>query len=579
VSGPLGLPFDEVWLIDFEYVAPDGEQPDPVCMVAKELGTGRLVRLWADQLGPTPPFRTDAGVLFVAYMAAAEWSCFLQLGWPIPERCLDLYVEFLAETNGVGSPSGSGLLGALVHHGIPGITKGEKDAWRERIIAGFPFTATEAAGILDYCQSDVDVLGPLLEHMLVGIRARPSGLGRALLRGRYMAAIARMEAVGVPVDLPVLEEIRAHWSDIKLGLIADVDVDFGVYDGGTFRQWKFKDYLDRRGIPWPRLEGGGLALDGDTFRDMSKTYPELLGLQQLRTSLGELRLESLAVGADGRNRVSLMPFRARTGRNQPSNSRFVFGPAKWIRGLITPPPGLALAYLDFSSQEVHIGARLSGDPAMCAAVDSGDPYLAFALAAGLAPPGATKQTHRDVRDVCKTVVLGTGYGMRAQTLSYRVGRHVVEARDILRRLEQTWPTYFAWCAANQARAQLSLGMETVFGWPLRVPETASANSLLNFPMQANGAEMLRLACCLATESGIEVCAPVHDALLIQAPVESIDEAVAMTSRCMREAASAVLDGPSVPVGIDQILLPGERFSDDRGVDMWRRVCRLSGVAA
>jgi hypothetical protein len=36
------------------------------------------------------------------------------------------------------------------------------------------------------------------------------------------------------------------------------------------------------------------------------------------------------------------------------------------------------------------------------------------------------------------------------------------------------------------------------------------------PCGANGAEMLRLACCLATERGIEVCAPVHDAILCPA---------------------------------------------------------------
>jgi DNA polymerase-1 len=36
-------------------------------------------------------------------------------------------------------------------------------------------------------------------------------------------------------------------------------------------------------------------------------------------------------------------------------------------------------------------------------------------------------------------------------------------------------------------------------------------------MQANGAEMLRMACCLGTEQGIEICAPVHDAVLICAP--------------------------------------------------------------
>jgi hypothetical protein len=45
-------------------------------------------------------------------------------------------------------------------------------------------------------------------------------------------------------------------------------------------------------------------------------------------------------------------------------------------------------------------------------------------------------------------------------------------------------------------------------------------------MQANGAEMLRLACCLATERGIEVCAPVHDAILICAPLDRLDDDVA-----------------------------------------------------
>src|SRR3954464_13305113 len=57
-----------------------------------------------------------------------------------------------------------------------------------------------------------------------------------------------------------------------------------------------------------------------------------------------------------------------------------------------------------------------------------------------------------------------------------------------------------------------------FGWPLHVGAAFNPRSLANFPMQANGAEMLRLACCLATERGIRVCAPVHDALLIEAPL-------------------------------------------------------------
>ena len=54
----------------------------------------------------------------------------------------------------------------------------------------------------------------------------------------------------------------------------------------------------------------------------------------------------LAVGAEGRNRTLLSPFGARTGRNTPSNTKFIFGPAVWLRGLIRPDPGKALAYID-----------------------------------------------------------------------------------------------------------------------------------------------------------------------------------------------------------------------------------------
>ena len=110
----------------------------------------------------------------------------------------------------------------------------------------------------------------------------------------------------------------------------------------------------------------------------------------------------------------LSPFGASSGRNTPSNSRFVFGPATWIRGLIRPERDRALAYVDWSSQEVWIAAKLSGDQALLDAVTSGDPYLAFAKMAGLAPQDATKQSHTPIRNVCKTVVLGTNYGMGAR---------------------------------------------------------------------------------------------------------------------------------------------------------------------
>ena len=76
----------------------------------------------------------------------------------------------------------------------------------------------ERAAILDYCESDVAALARLLPAMLPNI-----DLPRALLRGRYMAAAARMERNGVPIDTDTLELLRQHWSDIQDQLIADID--------------------------------------------------------------------------------------------------------------------------------------------------------------------------------------------------------------------------------------------------------------------------------------------------------------------------------------------------------------------
>jgi DNA polymerase I-like protein with 3'-5' exonuclease and polymerase domains len=97
---------------------------------------------------------------------------------------------------------------------------------------------------------------------------------------------------------------------------------------------------------------------------------------------------------------------------------------------------------------------------------------------------------------------------------------------------------------------------------------------MNFPMQANGAEMLRLACCQATERGIRVCALVHDALLIEAPLDEINEHVAELQTCMREASQIVLGGV-LKLGSDaEVVRWPERYMDERGAMMWQTVRRL-----
>ncbi len=153
------------------------------------------------------------------------------------------------------------------------------------MIGGGPWSSTSRRRILDYCQTDVDPLGALLERMLPGIRSRPNGLGQALLRGRYMAAVARMERTGVPIDVDMLQRLRWNWGRIKADLVAAVDKDYGVYEGTTFKSGLFAGYLVDNGIAWPRTESGRLALHRDTFRDMAKRHPQLEPLKELRHAL------------------------------------------------------------------------------------------------------------------------------------------------------------------------------------------------------------------------------------------------------------------------------------------------------
>jgi DNA polymerase I len=564
--------FREVWCIDFEFefggTGDAGELPRPVCLVAREFRSGQIIRLWRDEFGLLPPYPTDPGSLFVAYYASAELGCHIALDWPMPQRILDLFTEYRVWTNGRPTGHGDSLLSAMSAHGLDGIGAVEKDEMRDLILSGGPWSSDEQIAILDYCETDVDALARLLPVMAPTI-----DLPRALLRGRYMAAAARIEHCGIPIDTNILASLRERWSDIQDELIAAVDADYQVFQGRTFKYNRFEAWLKRTGTPWLRLDSGRLDLSDDAFREAARSYPAVAPLRELRDTLGKLRLHKIVVGSDGRNRTLLSAFRASSGRNQPSTSKSIFGPSVWLRGLIKPEPGTAIAYCDWEQQEFGIASALSGDQRTREAYASEDPYLAFAKQTGAVPASATTWSHGPIRELFKQCVLGTQYGMEEKSLAYRINRPPVEARELLRMHRSTYRTFWDWSDNGIAHAMLTGSTRTVFGWRLWVTRNTKERTLRNFPMQAHGSEMLRLACCLATERGIRVAMPVHDALLIEANIHEIDEAVVTTKDAMREASRIVLNG--FELGIDEkIVRYPDRYSDRRGRRMWDLVTGL-----
>jgi hypothetical protein len=384
-----------------------------------------------------------------------------------------------------------------------------------------------------------------------------------------MKAVARIEYNGIPIDIDSLFLLKTNWETIHQALIKKIDSDYQVFEGKTFRTNLFANYLIRENINWPQLPSGKLDLSDSTFKDMSRSYPQLLLLRELRTALFKMHISALAVGQDGRNRCSLSAFHSKTGRNQPS-SQFIFGPSVWLRGLIKPKPGHGLAYIDWSQQEFGIAAALSNDKAMKDAYTSHDPYLAFAKQAKAVPNDAAKDSHSTEREQYKACAIAVQNGMGAESLAARIGQPVIRAEALLRSHKETYKTFWQWSAGALDHALLQSKLWTVFGWTIHLDDNPNLRSLANFPMQANGAEMLRLACCLMTEKGVEVCAPVHDAVLIEAPLNQLDQAITTAKQCMKEASSIILDGFELDTD-DVVIRYPNRYIDKRGQKMWNTV--------
>ena len=396
---PIELPFKEIWLHDFEFVSQPGKHPDVVCLVAHELRSGQTLRLWRDDLGSQPPYQTDCDVLFVSFIANAECACHLAIGWPLPANVLDLSPAFRNLTNGRSTPEGKGLLGALRYFGLDAIGTKKKDAMQKRVMQGWPFTPAEREQILAYCESDVVALKRLLVHMLPQL-----DLGVALYHGEFAAVSGLMEHRGVPIDMKVFTQLAdaKTWRTVRDAMVPVIDARYGCYVRDAAGDWafsmeRFTAYLDREGITWPRLESGKLNMQRKTFEEMSKGWPQLDELRQLRHARDKMRKVKLAVGHDGHNRTVLWPFKAKTSRTQPKASQWIFSPAVWLRSLIKPEPGTALAYIDYSSMEFLIAASLSDQH--CGPINnmlnmylSGDPYLSFAKRVG----AVAKHGHQEI---------------------------------------------------------------------------------------------------------------------------------------------------------------------------------------
>jgi hypothetical protein len=557
---------------EFDAKVGRGEIPGfPICICAIEIDENNNViehRLRAPY-PERPPWDRGTPFLTVGFALGAEAGSFIHAfpNYPLPSPAIDLYAEYMVIHNsemvkaagGESKQPGPSLIQACRRYGVPTMDPVHKKRMRELAYLKTNHTPEEISDLEKYClKDDCASTSRLFFKMLPNL-----DLLRAPIRGAFMMEIERIRWRGKPIDMIPYQAAKQYAPVILPKMREDLNRKLGaeVYFAGVFKRRTMLRLMQQHNIPIPiDPKTGNESCATKLIKGMIETYPLLKDYYEDKRMIDAIKNLKLEIGSDGRNRTWLNPFGTKTGRNNPSTNKEILGLPHPMRSFIKPGPGIAVATLDIGNEEIGIAAALSGDPVLMADYRSGDPYLQFAAAAlGVVKP--TKQQ----RQIYKCCVLGRIYGMGPGTLARNLGISRAEARRILDQMAARYPVLNAWLERIQVKAAHGVPITCVLGWSLKmIGRPGEERTFLNYPMQANAAELMRLIIVRASNLPLIGCA--HDSFIVEDTIERIEQTVAELREIIRQASRDLFGGFELRADYnpetDCVRYP-DRFVDER----------------
>jgi len=547
-----------------------------VCFVYIDVFTGEKFRYWENKLGSSPRHFDYDEVLLINYNATAEVGSHLKQLHGKPRNVWDALIENYRLYKNVRYGKGANtLLATAEFYGIEDrISEKEKDDNVKLIVENETYTLEQQKQILDYCESDTELLRKIFIKQVEDIQDKnklktesdfKKELWQILNRGTALSCVSQVERNGIPIDNPLLNKFRTYWPHVKNKLIRRYNKDLGVFtDDLVFNHAKFNELIIKNGLAdrWIRMKNGNFTTNKNYLRKFLR-IPFIKKLMEIRTFQNMTKLVNYKIGDDGRARTSLNFFNAITGRATPSSSYYPFGGPKWVRNFIKPSWGNYLVYIDYVSQEPAIMGYLSGDQELIKVYQSGeDIYIAMAKQFQMVPELATKSSHKSERKVFKTLYLAGSYGAGPGYVSDEIKCSVSRAKELLIKFKRKYKTYFRWIDGILEGALDRGKIETIFGWQRYITDLYQykngkrvdvRRSLLNWPIQSHGAEILRRALIDLCDEHFEVCATVHDAVLIQIPTCDLKSRLEEAKQIMVNASRFVVGGP---IRVDHEIIKG-----------------------
>jgi DNA polymerase-1 len=359
--------------------------------------------------------------------------------------------------------------------------------------------------------------------------------------------LARMEHIGVGVDIKQLRAIGAHLRNEVDRLTAELYQVAGTTFNLNSPKQLGEILYTEKGLSPPKKTKTGFSTDAATLETLRTQWPEFIEplmqyreFEKLRSTYGEGLVQ--AVGTDGRIHATFNQTVARTGRlssDQPNlhNIPVRSEEGRVFRKAFVPSKGHLLLVADYNQIELRCIAHLAKDPGLIDAFVNGvDIHTATAASVFGVP---TNEVSYEQRSQAKMVSYGLAYGMEAYGLSQRLGIGVSDASEILDAYFRAFPNVKNYMDATVSEARKRGYTETIFGRRRPIPELHNANfrirqagerQAMNSGIQGLAADIFKIA-LVRIDHELEVAQlssrlvlQVHDEVLVEA---LIDEKVAV----------------------------------------------------
>jgi DNA polymerase-1 len=379
--------------------------------------------------------------------------------------------------------------------------------------------------------------------------------------------LARMEAVGIAIDLKFLEELSAELTiqcrELEAKIHEHAGEAFNVNSTPQMRHILF----EKLGLTPVKRTKTGPSTDADSLQKMAESHPIVADLLKYR-EVEKLRgtyADALPplVREDGRIHASFNQISTTTGRISSDSPNLQNIPVRTaggreMRKAFIAADGYGLLTADYSQIELRVLAHLAEDPGLIDAFAQG--LDVHTVTAGKVFDVDESKVDNFQRRFAKVVNYGLAYGMEAYGLGQRLDIPTDQAREILDAYFESFPNVHAYMEGTVREARDRGYTTTIFGRRRQLPELASGNFRIrqmgermaqNAPVQGSAADIFKLAMIELdraldeTESESRMLLTVHDEIVLEVPVGEV-EAVKITVRETMESVCQL----KVPLVVD-----------------------------